>query len=168
MNIQLPNSVVSIGQYAFSNCGALTDVVLANSLVSLGTGAFSKCNLLANISIPNSIESLGEGIFTDCVALNYKEYDNALYLGNSAIPHLILMKAKTKDVTTCNVNSQTKIVDRRAFESCKLLTNVTLSSNFTTIAKSVLSYTNNTIWQLNIHKTVTSLKSSIPYRCNVC
>ena len=41
----IPNSVTSIGRYAFSNCSGLTSIVIPNSVTSIGEFAFFGCPL---------------------------------------------------------------------------------------------------------------------------
>ena len=47
----IPNSVTSIGDYAFEQCTSLTSITLPNSLTSIGKNAFSKCPELKEINI---------------------------------------------------------------------------------------------------------------------
>jgi hypothetical protein len=42
--VEIPDSVTSIGNYAFRNCGSLTSVVIPDSVTSIGVGAFYKGN----------------------------------------------------------------------------------------------------------------------------
>ena len=69
-NSIIPNSVTSIGDYAFSGCSGLTNIDIPNSVTSIGSYAFSGCNGLTNIDIPNSVTSIGEGALYKCSALN--------------------------------------------------------------------------------------------------
>ena len=48
--ITIPNSVTSIGNYAFSHCSALTSVIIPNSVTSIGNYAFDYCSALTSIT----------------------------------------------------------------------------------------------------------------------
>ena len=69
----MPNSVISIGDYApwdskygaFYSCTALTDVHLSNNLETIGSYAFANCIALTNIIIPDSVRTIKEYAFHD-------------------------------------------------------------------------------------------------------
>ena len=62
----IPNSVTSIGEYAFFACNSLAEVVIPNSVTNIGDRAFSFCSNLSEFVIPNSVTSIGEGAFEYC------------------------------------------------------------------------------------------------------
>ena len=65
----VPQTVTSIGEFAFEYNDWLVDVTLPTGLKSIGFGAFTCCRSLENINLPNSLTSLGQGVFTRCYAL---------------------------------------------------------------------------------------------------
>ena len=68
-SITIPNSVTSIGEYAFYGCSGLTSITIPNSVTSIGNYAFKDCSGLTSITIPNSVEEIGEGAFRGCSGL---------------------------------------------------------------------------------------------------
>ena len=68
-NTIIPNSITSIGDYAFCECFSLTSITIPNSVTSIGEWAFSYCESLTSITIPNSVTSIGEGAFEGCSSL---------------------------------------------------------------------------------------------------
>ena len=68
-NTTIPNSVASIGSYAFSSCSGLTSITIPNSVTSISNNAFSSCSGLTSITIPNSVTSIGSSAFLGCYGL---------------------------------------------------------------------------------------------------
>ena len=65
----IPNTVTSIGDYAFSGCSGLTSITIPNSVTSIGESAFRNCSSLTSVTIPNSVTSIGERAFQNCSGL---------------------------------------------------------------------------------------------------
>ena len=68
-SIDIPNSVTSIGESAFYICGDLTSVSIPNGVTSIGSAAFCHCSRLTSITIPNSVTSIGDYAFDGCDGL---------------------------------------------------------------------------------------------------
>ena len=67
--IIIPDSVTSIGAYAFSSCTNLMSVTIGNSVTSIRYAAFSGCSSLKSVTISDSVTSIGEMAFEDCSGL---------------------------------------------------------------------------------------------------
>ena len=132
-SIEIPNSVTSIDSYAFTYCDGLTNVKIGNGVTSIGQQAFDGCSNLANITIGNGVTSIGSNVFLGCSNIKYNEYDNAYYLGNDSNPYLVLVKAKTKNITSCEINIDTKLIYDSAFANCNSLTSVTIPDSIIAI-----------------------------------
>ena len=67
VTITLPESLKTIGRYAFYECEGLRSVVMApNSVTSIGESAFSQCRGIESIVIPESLKTVDYGAFTGC------------------------------------------------------------------------------------------------------
>ena len=68
-NYVIPDSVISIGGFAFSECNSLTSIIIPDSVTSIGYSTFSECKSLTNINIPDSVTSIGDFAFSGCDSL---------------------------------------------------------------------------------------------------
>lgn len=89
------------------------------------------------VNIPDSLTSLSVSAFVERNDLVFNEYDNAYYLGNEKTPYLVLVKAKSKDITSCNIHESVKFVQCNAFENCTLLVSVIIPDGIKNIANNM-------------------------------
>ena len=68
-NINISNSVTSIGNGAFTWCSSLQSITIPNSVTIIGKGAFWRCLSLQSITIPNSVTSIRDSAFGGCSSL---------------------------------------------------------------------------------------------------
>ena len=63
-SITIPEGVIRIGDYAFSECkSTLQSVTLPDGLKVIGRGAFKDCDCLTSINIPDSVIEIGKHAF---------------------------------------------------------------------------------------------------------
>lgn len=67
-SVTISNSVKSIGESAFWQCG-LTSVVIPEGVTDIKAGAFCYCNELTSITLPESVTNIGEYAFNGCSSL---------------------------------------------------------------------------------------------------
>ena len=119
----IPNSVTSIGEYAFSHCTSLTSVTIPDSVTSIGSGAFSNCAALTGIWVT-------EG--------------NSHYSSDAS--GVLFSKDKTTLVqcpgtlAACTIPDSVTSIVGYAFDGCTSLTNVTIPDSVTSIGYDAFSY----------------------------
>jgi hypothetical protein len=77
-SFSIPNSVTSVGIYAFMYNYNLTSVTIPNSVTSIGEGAFYACYKLTSVTISNSVTSIGEFAFKNCSALTSVNFQGTI------------------------------------------------------------------------------------------
>ena len=120
-----PDSVAVIEEKAFSSSTSLSSITLPEGVKSIGSFAFDGCSALKTLNIPNSLEDISGTAF-EGFQIEYNEKDNAYYLGNSENPYVVLISAKSNEITECNIPESTKFIYTNAFINCKNLANITL------------------------------------------
>ena len=84
-SITIPDSVTSIGQYAFEGCSGLTSITIPNRLQDIGYAVFNNCTGLTSITIPDSVTSIESIAFEGCSGLTSITIpDSVTYIGSSA------------------------------------------------------------------------------------
>ncbi|MBP5514777.1 MAG: leucine-rich repeat protein [Bacteroidaceae bacterium] len=68
--IDLPESIISIGESAFYGCTSLSEVTGAESLISINPNAFYNCSALTSIFIPKTTSTIGDYAFYGCSSLS--------------------------------------------------------------------------------------------------
>lgn len=149
-------TVTSIASYAFSSCWAITSVSIPNSVISIGAYAFSIENL-STINLPNSVTYVGTGAFMNCKGLSsplYNEHVFAFmpksYSGAYTIPNGIESIAgrafqSCKTLSAITLPNSLESIGDNAFNGCSGLTEMILPNSVTSIGNGAFSYCENLI-----------------------
>ncbi len=127
--IEIPCDIIGIGDAAFNNCQNLEQIEISTSVTNIGNRVFAGCGKLKNIEIPNSVISIGEEAFYECSNLQYNIYNNVKYLGNKDNPYLILVEPINKNLISCDINENTKIISPYAFYNCEGLSTIIIPNS---------------------------------------
>lgn len=105
----------------FKNKGydSVKEVILPNTIIEIGDNAFSNCHQLESIAIPDKVKKIGENAFLNCINLENLTLGNGLKeIGNFAFRRC----EKIKEITIAKgVN---RIWERGLFRDCKSLEKV--------------------------------------------
>ena len=138
-SVTIPNSVTSIGEGAFYECTSLKDITIGNSVTSIGINAFYNCSGLTSIDIPNSVTSIATSAFDYCSGLTsiIVEKGNTKYDSRNDCNAIIETESNTLIAGCKNTiipNSVTSI-GNGAFDGCSGLTSVTIGNSVTSIGE---------------------------------
>ena len=164
--IKLPDSIISIGNYAFSGCSSLAafygrlasednrclivDGVLSSFapaglieytipaiVTSIGNAALCGCSSLTSVTIPNSVTSIGDSAFRGCSSLTSVTIgDNVTTIGELAF-------RECSSLTSITIPDSVTEIGGEAFSICKSLTSVTIPDGVTLIGYRAFSSNEN-------------------------
>ncbi|MEA4978107.1 MAG: leucine-rich repeat protein [Methanomassiliicoccaceae archaeon] len=125
--VVIPDSVTSIGNYAFYNCTGLTSVTIPEGVTSIGDSAFRYCTRLTSVTIPEGVTSIGHYAFSFCTGLTSVTIPSSVTsIGDSAFSQCI-------GLTSVTIPSSVTSIGDSAFSQCTGLTSVTIPSSVTSI-----------------------------------
>ena len=143
-SVTIPNSVTSIGDYAFGYTGLTSPVFNAHVFAYLPTSysgsytipngieliagtAFNSCTGLTSVTIPNSVTSIGRAAFSGCTGLTSIVIPNSVTsIGDWAF-------SECTNLISATIPNSVTSIGERAFYSCTGLTSVTMPNSVTSI-----------------------------------
>ena len=151
--LYIPNSVTEIGEGAFENCMNLYSLSLQSNLKRIGNRAFYACRFSGSLTIPNSVTEIGERAFQNCTGFNGTlTLSNKLEtIGESAFNGC---SGFTGSLTL--PNSVTTIGDA-AFRACGSFTNLELSNTLSVIPNQAFMHCRSLSGELVIPASVTEI-----------
>ena len=132
----IPESVTSIGSFAFYGCSGLASIAVPESVTSIGSYAFEGCSGLTSITIPEGVTSIEWHTFYDCSSL-----------------------------TSVTIPEGVTSIGRSAFSGCNSLTSITIPGSVTSIESGVF-YGCSGLTSVTIPKGVTSIEDGVFSGCN--
>lgn len=158
-NTIIPNSVTSIGEWAFCDCSGLTSVTIPNSVKSIGSYAFVGCSGLTSITIPNSVTSIGEGSFSSCSGLT------SITISNSVTSIRKWTFQSCLSLTSITIPNSVTSIGEEAFYKCSALTSFTIPNSVTSIGNYAFEGCTG-LTSLTIGNSVTSINIGIFAGCS--
>ena len=128
-NLAIPNSVTEIGEGAFENCRELNSLSLPSNLKRIENRTFNACGFSGGLTIPNSVTEIGEKAFYNCTGFNGTlTLSNKLEtIGESAF------NGCTGFTGSLKLPSSLTDIGYGAFMNCKYFTSLELSNALSVI-----------------------------------
>ncbi len=124
MNINIPDSLTRIEEYAFADCTSLTSITIPAGVISISSSAFYGCADLMKINVDNNNSS-------------FVSISGNLYSKDGA---KLIQYAAGKEEASFDIPRGVTVIDRYAFSSCRVLRSVTIPDSVNTIGTSAFSY----------------------------
>jgi hypothetical protein len=179
---EIPNSVTSIGSYAFYGCSSLTDITIPDEVTSIGSGAFYGCSSLTEITIPEGVTSIEFHTFNGCTSLTeitilgeVTSIGSSAFSGCSSLTEITIPEGVTSigEWAFYGCTSLTEItipeegvtsIGRWAFGDCSSLTEITIPNSVTSIGEVAFSGCTS-LTEITIPNSVTSIGDRAFSRC---
>ena len=130
-SVTLPETVVYIGDWAFSGC-PLLDMEIPDGVTEIGWRAFSGCSALAAADLPADLEYLSGYAFADCASLVAVEVPEGL----ASIPDYAFSGCSA--LTDVSIPATVTDVGTGAFTGCALLATIHVQPYDTDRVKALL------------------------------
>ena len=118
----LPDSLKSIGNFAFDNCEKLKEIEIPSSVTYISTCAFASCRSLSNVILHEGLTGIGNECFEYCPNLkNIKLPDSLTYISESAF--------KESGLESINIPRNCNSLSSGPFAHCSSLKEITVDEN---------------------------------------
>jgi len=98
--ITLPNSITTWSDGVFADCTSLRSVVFDSGVTKVPNAYFTRCTSLAQVTIPGSVTTIEAGAFDDCTALSTISIPNSVTsIGNYAFRNTGLIALSVEATT---------------------------------------------------------------------
>ena len=181
--ITIPDSVISIGEYAFEGCTSLTSIIIPNSVTYIGKEAFYECESLTSITIPNSVTSIGEEAFDSCKSLTSIIIPNSVtsigkyaFCGCKSLTSITIPNSVTSiggcafggchSLTSIAIPDSVTNIDGGTFGGCHSLTSITIPNSVTSIGEGAFSGCKS-LTSITIPNSVTSIEDGVFLECEL-
>ena len=144
-HVTIPDSVTSISDLAFDNCG-LTTITIGTKVASIGYCGFFDCYRLTSVTLPASVTNLAKFAFGPCASLTAINVDtnNPAYC---SVGGVLFNKSKNTLVQfpaglagSYTIPGGVTSIGDAAFYDCASLTNITAPSSVTSIGEQSFAY----------------------------
>ena len=184
--IQIPNTVTSIGSYAFSNTAISGSLLIPNSVTEIGEGAFENCRELNSLYLPSNLKRIENITFKGCgfsggltIPNSVTEIGYYAFYGCNSFNKELILSENLKKIGSyafagCSgfsegnltIPNSVTVIGIGAFSDCSSFNGkLTLPENLTKIGKEVFKNCKCLSGDLTIPNSVTEIGEGAFYDC---
>lgn len=123
-NIILPNSLLSVEDFALYECHRLENLIIPSNVKTLGESFIEDCFNLKKVVLPSLLSSIGQYAFEDDTSLEVIDFNNAEVILKDG---LFKGCMSLVDVNKLNLSLKTRVIPKQLFLECINLTSADLS-----------------------------------------
>jgi len=192
----IPNTVETVGDYAFSECSGFTGALrIPDSVVSIGNNAFSGCSGFTGknynyessvLIIPPNVVSIGNNAFSGCsgftgdlvIMEGVKSIGEAAFMNCTGFAGTLTLPSTLESIGSSafyhceklsgelKIPGSIKTIEKQTFESCKGFTSLTIGYGITDINEMAFIQCSGFTGDLTIPGSVVNIKGSAFRYCS--
>ena len=144
---KIPEGVTGIGNYAFSECQKISEVLFPHSLTRIGSGAFRNCKNIGKLELPASLQTLDKAAFAGSGLRSIdisgvKELGGSIFAGCANLTEVklpMLEQLPTSIFESCTALASIELpkslkgIGNSSFKDCQNLAKIELPQSLTSI-----------------------------------
>ena len=137
----LDKGSVNVASNQYSGTITIPDTVSAGNsfaVVGIDANAFNNSSV-TSIILPETMTNIDGNAFKECYELRYNEYKNACYLGSEKNQYYVLIKTKSYDINSCEINNNCKVIASYAFNNNHNLESITIPESVEFISQDAVN-----------------------------
>ena len=115
----IPDTVLTIGDYAFDDCNYLNTVTIPEGVAGIGYYAFRNCNKLSSVALPSTVKSIGNAAFCNTSIKEINIPDGVTKICDSTF-------YSCDELVSVELGKNIEAIEYNAFSDCRALSSITI------------------------------------------